>query len=69
MATLTHSMTPTVSSSSKGFGASFFAKLAEKRRMKATINALEALTDHELRDIGLTRGDISEAAHNGRKAA
>lgn len=34
------------------------ARIAERRERRATRAALEKLSDHELADIGLTRGDI-----------
>ncbi len=33
--------------------------VAEQPRRRAVINELSALTDHELADIGLMRGDLS----------
>jgi len=47
--------------------AQFFVKLNEKRiqhkLIKETINQLSALSDRELNDMGLTRGDIYSVAH------
>jgi len=34
------------------------ARITERRERRATRAALERLTDHELADIGLTRGEI-----------
>ena len=36
--------------------------LGEQRRYRQTINELSALTDRELEDIGLSRGDIENVA-------
>jgi uncharacterized protein YjiS (DUF1127 family) len=36
------------------------------RRSRETARQLEALTDRELSDIGLTRGDIPQAVRQGR---
>ncbi len=47
--------------------ASWFKKLAAEiervRRVRSTINELSKLTDRELNDIGLARGDIWAVAH------
>lgn len=48
--------------SSSGFAARFAAIvrwLADMPRRQAVIEELSALSDHELSDIGLTRGDLS----------
>ena len=37
---------------------------ANKKIIRATIKELSALSDKDLRDIGLTRGDIWYVAHN-----
>jgi len=37
---------------------------ANKKMIRDTIKELSALTDAELQDIGLTRGDIWYVAHN-----
>lgn len=53
---------PTYAAANKGFGAfatsliSVFAAWNDARKTRA---ALSQLSDHELDDIGLTRGDIS----------
>lgn len=39
------------------------AKLAYSAKANATIKQLSALTDHELRDIGISRGDIYSIAY------
>jgi uncharacterized protein YjiS (DUF1127 family) len=39
------------------------AKLEYNSKVRATIKELSSLTDHELRDIGLSRGDIYSVAH------
>jgi uncharacterized protein YjiS (DUF1127 family) len=36
--------------------------LGEQRRYRQTVNELSALTDRELEDIGLSRGDIEGVA-------
>ena len=47
--------------------AQFFVNLNEKRikrkEIKTTIRQLSALSDRELNDMGLTRGDIYSVAH------
>ena len=47
--------------------AQYFVNLNEKRikrkEIKRTIKELSALTDRELNDMGLTRGDIYSVAH------
>ena len=49
------------------FISNWFKRLGEKiehnRRVYATIHELSKLTDRELNDIGLTRGDIWSVAH------
>ena len=39
------------------------AKLTYSSKVRATIKELSALSDHELRDIGISRGDIYAIAH------
>ena len=39
------------------------AKLEYKSNVRATIKELSSLSDAELRDIGLSRGDIYSVAH------
>ena len=39
------------------------AKLTHQSKVRATIKQLSALSDAELRDIGITRGDIYTIAH------
>ncbi|SFK01160.1 DUF1127 domain-containing protein [Celeribacter neptunius] len=65
MMTLTKPMSSTVSSSSKGLTTSFFSGFSAYRNAMKTRKALEALSDHELNDIGLTRGDIARVAEGG----
>ena len=47
--------------------ADWFKRLVEKlerqSKVRSTIKELSALTDHELRDIGISRGDIYSIAH------
>jgi uncharacterized protein YjiS (DUF1127 family) len=53
---------PTYAASSKGFGAfvaSLIAAFTAWNDTRQTRNALNQLSDHELEDIGLTRGDIN----------
>lgn len=53
-----------------GFAAAlriWWQRLDEQRRMRVTVNALHALDDRLLKDIGLERGDI-EAAVARRRA-
>ncbi|HMQ94866.1 MAG TPA: DUF1127 domain-containing protein [Amaricoccus sp.] len=44
----------------------FVAKLDIERRIRRDTARLEAMSDHELRDIGLHRGDIRDALRHGR---
>ena len=39
------------------------AKIEKTRRVRSTIKQLSALTDRELNDIGIGRGDIWAVAH------
>jgi uncharacterized protein YjiS (DUF1127 family) len=39
------------------------AELKRRRNIRHTINELSRLTNHELNDIGLSRGDIRFIAH------
>jgi len=39
------------------------ARLRQYRQVKQTINELRRLTDHELNDIGIGRGDIRAIAN------
>jgi len=53
---------PTYSASPKGFGAfatSLISAFTAWNDARQTRNALSRLSDHELDDIGLTRGDIN----------
>ena len=53
-----------------GFAAAlriWWQRLDKQRRMRVTVNALHALDDRLLKDIGLERGDI-EAAVSRRRA-
>ena len=45
-----------------GFGEKFVAGLTAWREARVTRNALHKLTDRELDDIGLCRGDIERVA-------
>ena len=45
-----------------GFGAKLVAGLSAWRDARMTRNALHKLTDRELDDIGLSRGDIERVA-------
>lgn len=62
MSILTSSLFPTVASGPTGITTSFFSTLTSQRQVRKTRKALEALSDTELTDIGLTRGDIPMAA-------
>jgi uncharacterized protein YjiS (DUF1127 family) len=42
------------------------SSLRQWRRSRETARQLAALTDRELSDIGLTRGDIPQAARQGQ---
>ncbi|MBK0329187.1 DUF1127 domain-containing protein [Rhodobacteraceae bacterium F11138] len=46
-----------------GFFAGIFGTIAAWNDARITRNALSGLTDRELDDIGLTRGDIQAVAH------
>jgi uncharacterized protein YjiS (DUF1127 family) len=53
---------PTYAASSKGFGAfatSLISAFSAWNDTRKTRTALSQLSDHELNDIGLTRGDIN----------
>ncbi|MCR9158225.1 MAG: DUF1127 domain-containing protein [Rhodobacteraceae bacterium] len=53
---------PTYAAGSKGFGvfvSSLIAAFTTWNDSRQTRNALSQLSDHELEDIGLTRGDIN----------
>ncbi len=53
---------PTYAATSKGFGAiaaSLIGIFTAWNDSRQTRNALSQLSDHELEDIGLTRGDIN----------
>ncbi|PTQ67561.1 DUF1127 domain-containing protein [Celeribacter persicus] len=63
MTTLTHTLAPSTASGHKGFGAGLFGKLAAYRNAAKTLKALDALSDRELADIGLERGDIADVAY------
>lgn len=41
----------------------YFATVDRSRQIKETIKELNRLSDAELRDIGITRGDIYSVAH------
>lgn len=41
----------------------YFATIEQNREIKRTINELNQLSDKELWDIGITRGDIWSVAH------
>lgn len=42
------------------------AKIEYRRRVRSTIKELSALTDYELNDIGIARGDIWAIAHEDK---
>lgn len=42
---------------------SLYERYEERRKAKATFNKLISLSDRELNDMGLTRGDIWSVAH------
>lgn len=42
----------------------FRNELAYRAQVKTTMNQLHKLSDHELHDIGLARGDIWSVAHD-----
>lgn len=46
----------------------FIEAYAEVRGRAAAARALQQLSDHTLRDIGLTRSDIHEAVNRGRRS-
>jgi len=47
-----------------GFFAAIVANIVAWHHARVTRNALHALTDRELEDIGLVRGDIDDVASN-----
>jgi len=42
-------------------------KMDYNKKVRDTYNQLSALTNHELNDIGLSRGEIYDVAHNAYK--
>jgi Uncharacterized conserved small protein len=46
----------------KGWLTNYTRKSAQQRAYRLTVKEISALTDKELRDIGLTRGDIHSIA-------
>ena len=42
------------------------ARIARERENREAVEHLEAMSDAQLRDIGLTRGDIADAVRFGR---
>jgi uncharacterized protein YjiS (DUF1127 family) len=44
----------------------WIARISNERRIRRGINELMALDEHQLSDIGLTRGNIEHAARYGR---
>jgi uncharacterized protein YjiS (DUF1127 family) len=42
----------------------YFRALQERREHRKTLTKLDALSDRELRDIGITRGEIDHVAFN-----
>ena len=55
--------TDTIGSSVAAWVKSLFAKYKQHRKAQYTIRQLSALTDRELWDMGITRGDIYSVAH------
>lgn len=47
--------------------ATFFVRANEARKAAKTYDQLNALTDVELRDIGLERGELAQVAMQGMK--
>lgn len=45
-----------------------FAWIGEQQRYRRTLNELSALSERELEDIGLTRGDIEHVARRSARA-
>jgi uncharacterized protein YjiS (DUF1127 family) len=43
----------------------FLARIDMERRIRRDTASLEAMSDHQLRDIGLHRGDIRQALRHG----
>ena len=44
-----------------------YNRMKTKARNNKALQTLYAMTDHELSDIGLTRGTIKEAFYKGKK--
>lgn len=59
-------LTLTQSGHKPGIFSSLMASMRARRETRVTRNALYALTDRELDDIGITRGDIEHIARGGR---
>ena len=53
----------TVMEKLKEFFMSLYERYEERRKAKATYNKLISLSDRELNDMGLSRGDIYSVAH------
>jgi len=53
----------TVMEKLKEFFMSLYERYEERRKAKATFNKLISLSDRELNDMGLARGDIWSVAH------
>mgnify|MGYP000055160737 CR=1 FL=1 len=53
----------TVMEKLKEFFMSLYERYEERRKAKATFNKLISMSDRELNDMGLARGDIWSVAH------
>lgn len=62
MTTLTTTNNTTTWPDIKGWLNNYTRKYAQQRAYRLTVKELSNLTDKELRDIGLTRGDIHSIA-------
>ena len=62
MTTLTTTNNTTTWPDIKGWFKNYIRKSAQQRAYRQTVKELSNLTDKELRDIGLTRGDIHSIA-------
>ena len=45
----------------------FRNEMAYRKAVRQTINELQKLTDYELNDIGMSRGDIWSVAHDAQQ--
>ena len=64
----THTASGEASTPSFSFWSEFLATRRKAARLKHDLKHLHAMSDHELRDIGITRDQIDTALRRGRRA-